>query len=71
MLVISNHSPDYSLNFIPLSPITITTNNNDNGNNDNDGHWGRTGWILSLPRGHGQPCPPESGVVPLASTSKP
>ena len=24
MLVISNHSPDYSLNCTPLSPITIT-----------------------------------------------
>ena len=29
VLVISNHSPDYSLNCTPLSPITIT-NNSDN-----------------------------------------
>ena len=35
------------------------------------GHWDRTGWILSLPRGHGRPYPPESGVVPLTSTSNP
>ena len=27
VLVISNHSPDYSLNCTPLSPITITNSN--------------------------------------------
>ena len=37
MLEISNHSPHYSLNCTPLSPITITNNNNDNSNsNDNN-----------------------------------
>ena len=30
MLIISNHSPDYSLNCTPLSPITITTTTNNN-----------------------------------------
>ena len=42
MLVISNHSPDYSLYCTPLSPITITNdddinnNNNDNNNKNSD-----------------------------------
>ena len=30
MLVISNHSPDYSLNCTPLNPITIATATNNN-----------------------------------------
>ena len=34
VMVISNHLPDYSLNCIPLSPITITNHlNNSNSNN--------------------------------------
>ena len=36
VLAISNHSPDYSLNYTPLSPITITTNDNDNNYNNNN-----------------------------------
>ena len=36
VLVISNHSPDYSLNCTPLSPITITTTTATNNNNNND-----------------------------------
>ena len=35
VLVISNHSPDYSLNCTPLSPMTITININNNNNNNN------------------------------------
>ena len=42
VLAISNHSPDYSLNCTPLSPITITitttTNTNNNNNNNNNNH---------------------------------
>ena len=34
VLVISNHSPDYSLNCTPLSSITITTTTTTNINND-------------------------------------
>ena len=36
MLVISNHSPNYSLNCIPHSPITIANNNDDDNNNNNN-----------------------------------
>ena len=42
-------------------------NNNSNNNNNNKGHWGRTGWSVSLPQEDGRRRRPESGVAPLAS----
>ena len=48
VLIISNHSPDYSLNCTPLSPITITAtttnNNNDNDDDDDDDNSGAP-WV--------------------------
>ena len=38
---------------------------------NNNGHWGRTGWCLSLPREIERSRPPESGVAPLASARNP
>ena len=35
------------------------------------GHWGRTGWCLSLLREYGRSRPPESWVTPLASARNP
>ena len=53
----------------------MATNNNNVDNNkknninynNNKGHWGRTGWSVSLPHGDGRTRRTESGVAPLAS----
>ena len=45
-------------------------NNNDNNNNDNNNNGSGVGKVESSAY-HREPCPPESGVAPLASGSNP